>query len=284
LAAILSEDKPIGHQFVVASSDAGQRLDVFLASKVDRLSRGRIQLLIRSGQIRLNGELVRARQSVRPGDRIQFCEPGPERIDLEPEDVALEVLYEDENLLVVNKPAGITVHPGAGIQSGTLVNALLHHAPTLSSIGGELRPGVVHRIDKETSGCIVVAKDNTSHLRLSAQFAARKIRKFYLALCVPGFVKSAGEIVKPIGRHPIHRQKMTLPSEDGRRGRDTKLFARRVGWLWYFVRSLLGERIRSVYTCALSGIRFWGTSCMERGLWTTEGKCYMPGVSVFFIR
>jgi 23S rRNA pseudouridine1911/1915/1917 synthase len=218
LAAILSVDKPIGHEFVVASSDAGRRLDVFLASKIDRLSRGRIQLLIQSGHIRLNGELVRARQSVRAGDRIQFCEPGPERTDLEPEDVALEVLYEDENLLVVNKPAGITVHPGAGIQSGTLVNALLHHAPTLSSIGGELRPGVVHRIDKETSGCLVVAKDDTSHLRLSAQFAARKIRKFYLALCVSGFVKSAGEIVKPIGRHPIHRQKMTV-TERGRPAR-----------------------------------------------------------------
>ena len=209
-AAILSVDQPIDYQFVIASSDAGRRLDVFLASKIDRLSRARIQALIRSGYIRLNGEPSRARQNVRAGDRIELCEPEPERINLEPEDLAMEVLYEDEDLLVVNKQAGITVHPGAGIQSGTLVNALLHHAPTLSGIGGQLRPGVVHRIDKETSGCLVVAKNDASHLRLSAQFAGRKVRKFYLALCVPGFEKSAGEIVKPIGRHPIHRQKMTV--------------------------------------------------------------------------
>ena len=206
----MSVDQPIDYQFVVASSEAGRRLDVFLASKIDRLSRARIQALIRSGYIRLNGEPSRARQNVRAGDRIELCEPEPERINLEPEDLAMEVLYEDEDLLVVNKQAGITVHPGAGIQSGTLVNALLHHAPTLSGIGGQLRPGVVHRIDKETSGCLVVAKNDASHLRLSAQFAGRKVRKFYLALCVPGFEKSAGEIVKPIGRHPIHRQKMTV--------------------------------------------------------------------------
>jgi 23S rRNA pseudouridine1911/1915/1917 synthase len=206
----LSLDKPIDRQFFVASSDAGRRLDLFLVSKVDRLSRARIQALIRSGYIRLNGEPSRAKQTVRVGDRIEIYEPEPERVDLEAEDVALEVLYEDEDLLVVNKPAGMTVHPGAGVQSGTLVNALLHYAPTLSGIGGELRPGVVHRIDKETSGCLVVAKNNASHARLSAQFAGRKVRKFYLALCVPGFVKAAGEIVKPIGRHPIHRQKMCV--------------------------------------------------------------------------
>jgi 23S rRNA pseudouridine1911/1915/1917 synthase len=197
-------------QIVVTPPDAGERLDVFLARNIDRLSRARIQALIRSGHIQLNGESSRAKQAIRTGDRIDVSEPEPEKTVLQPEDIAVPILYEDQQLVVVNKPAGMTVHPGAGVQSGTLVNALLHSVSSLSGIGGELRPGVVHRLDKETSGCLVVAKDNVSHMRLSAQFAGRKVQKFYLALCVPGFTKLEGEIVKPIGRHPVHRQKMAV--------------------------------------------------------------------------
>jgi 23S rRNA pseudouridine1911/1915/1917 synthase len=195
---------------VVAPSDAGQRLDLFLAAQIDRLSRARIQTLIRSGHILLNGSTCRPRQIIRAGDKVLLSEPQPEPIVLQPEALRVPILFEDEHFLVVNKPAGMTVHPGAGVQSGTLVNALLHQVSNLSGIGGALRPGVVHRLDKETSGCLVVAKHDLAHLRLSNQFAGRKVQKFYLALCAGRFAKSTGEILKPIGRHPVQRQKMAV--------------------------------------------------------------------------
>jgi 23S rRNA pseudouridine1911/1915/1917 synthase len=203
-------DKRKIDQIIVAPSDAKQRLDLFLAAKVDRFSRTRIQMLIQSGNILLNGTACRAKQIICAGDEITISEMEPEPVDLRPEDIALPILFEDEHLVVVNKPAGMTVHPGAGVRSGTVVNALLHHVGNLSGLGGELRPGVVHRLDKETSGCLVVAKHDLAHLRLSSQFARRKIQKFYLALCAGKFVAAAGEIIKPIGRHPVHRQKMAI--------------------------------------------------------------------------
>jgi 23S rRNA pseudouridine1911/1915/1917 synthase len=197
-------------QIVVAPSDAGQRLDLFLTGQIDRLSRARIQTLIHSGHILLNGSICRPKQTIHAGDKVTVSEPKPEPIVLQPEALKVPILFEDEHLVVVNKPAGMTVHPGAGVQSGTLVNALLHQISNLSGIGGALRPGVVHRLDKETSGCLVVAKHDRAHLRLSNQFAGREVQKFYLALCAGRFTKSAGEIIKPIGRHPVHRQKMAI--------------------------------------------------------------------------
>jgi 23S rRNA pseudouridine1911/1915/1917 synthase len=197
-------------QIVVAPFDAGQRLDLFLAAQIDRLSRARIQTLIRSGHILLNGSICRPRQIIRAGDEVVVSEPQPEPIVQQPEELTVPILFEDEHLLVVNKPAGMTVHPGAGVRSGTLVNALLHQVSNLSGIGGTLRPGVVHRLDKETSGCLVVAKHDLAHLRLSNQFSERKVQKFYLALCAGKFTKFAGEIIKPIGRHPVQRQKMAV--------------------------------------------------------------------------
>jgi 23S rRNA pseudouridine1911/1915/1917 synthase len=205
-----SLDKGNIGQIVVAPSDAGQRLDLFLAAQIDRLSRARIQSLIRSGHILLNETKCRPRQNIRAGDKILISEPAPEPIVLQAEALSVPILFEDEHLLVVHKPAGMAVHPGAGVQSGTLVNALLHQVSNLSGIGGQLRPGVVHRLDKETSGCLVVAKHDLAHLRLSNQFAGRKVQKFYLALCAGGFKKLAGEIIKPIGRHPVQRQKMAI--------------------------------------------------------------------------
>ena len=195
---------------VVACADAGQRLDLFLVAQKGRWSRARIQALIRSGHILLNGTTSRAKQIIRAGDKVTVTEPESEPILLEPEALRVPMLFEDEHLLVVNKPPGMTVHPGSGVRSGTLVNALLHQVPNLSGIGGALRPGLVHRLDRETSGCLVVAKSDFAHLRLSSQFAGRKVQKHYLALCVGRFTNLAGDIVKPIGRHPVHRQKMAI--------------------------------------------------------------------------
>src|SRR5205085_9872023 len=136
-------------------------------------SRSRLQQLVRKEFITLNGSPARPRDLVHSGDRVQVSEPPLEKIDNQPEAIPLEILYEDDDLIVINKPAGLVVHPGAGHREHTLVNALLHHCPTLSGIGGQERPGIVHRLDKETSGCLVVAKNDFAHLELSRQFAAR---------------------------------------------------------------------------------------------------------------
>jgi 23S rRNA pseudouridine1911/1915/1917 synthase len=196
--------------FQAEPGDAGQRLDVMVSRRVTRLSRARIQNLIRSGCIRVNGQEVRVGKRVHPGDQITVNEPEARPVEIVAQPIALSILYEDPHLIVLNKPAGLSVHPGAGNPDGTLVNALLYHCTSLSGIAGELRPGVVHRLDKETSGCLVAAKDDLTHHRLSRQFASREVEKYYLALCQGKFSAKAGEISKSIGRHPVHRKKMTV--------------------------------------------------------------------------
>jgi 23S rRNA pseudouridine1911/1915/1917 synthase len=192
------------------------RLDQFLARELPRFSRSRLQTLIRNQNVRLNGAAARPRDPVRLGDRIEVTEPPPEKIDNLPEPIPLDVLYEDDELIVINKPAGLVVHPGAGQREHTLVNALLHHFPKLSGIGGKERPGIVHRLDKDTSGCLVVAKTDEAHRALSAQFAERKIDKIYLALVAGKMRRSAGTIEEKIGRHPVYRQRMSAHSTRGR--------------------------------------------------------------------
>ena len=192
------------------------RLDQFLARELPRFSRSRIQQLIRGQFVTLNGSPARPRDLVRIGDRVEVKEPPPEKIDAEPEAIPLDVLYEDEDLIVINKPPGLVVHPGAGQRHGTLVNALLHHFPKLSGIGGKERPGIVHRLDKETSGCLVAAKTDEAHRGLSAQFASRSVEKIYLALVAGKLRKSSGAIEEKIGRHPVQRQRMSVAPKHGR--------------------------------------------------------------------
>src|SRR4029077_3973884 len=148
----------------------------------------------RAGFVRLNGKAARPRDLVRAGDRVDLTEPPPEKIDTQPQPIPIEVLFEDDDLIVINKPAGLVVHPGAGHRDHTLVNALLYHFPTLSGIGGKERPGIVHRLDKETSGCLVVAKNDETHRGLSIQFADRTVEKIYLVLVAGKLRKSAGVI------------------------------------------------------------------------------------------
>ena len=192
------------------------RLDRFLARELPSYSRSRIQQLIRGKFVLLNGKLARPSDLVRGGDRIDLAEPPPEKIDTPAEPIALNILFEDDDLIVINKPGGLVVHPGAGHREHTLVNALLYHSPALSGIGGKERPGIVHRLDKETSGCIVVAKNDKAHRGLSEQFAARSVEKIYLALVAGRLKKSAGVIEERIGRHPVHRERMSVPSSGGR--------------------------------------------------------------------
>ncbi|PYL61605.1 MAG: RluA family pseudouridine synthase [Verrucomicrobia bacterium] len=205
--------------FVVTENDEKLRLDQFLAKRLPQFSRSRIQQLIRSGFVRLNEQTTRPRQVVRRGDKIDLREPPPVKIDVQPEPIPLEILFEDGDIIVINKPAGLTVHPGAGQREHTLVNALLHHCSTLSGIGGEQRPGIVHRLDKETTGCLVAAKNDIAHRELSKQFAARTVEKIYLALVAGKLRKTVGVIEEKIGRHPVHRQRMSVASPRGRAAR-----------------------------------------------------------------
>lgn len=197
--------------FVVPGEAHGRRLDHFLAAMLPDDSRSRLQSLIRQGHVLLNGEKARPSEPVRPGDKVDLFRPAATPCPTAaPEDIALDILQEDDAIIVINKPAGLVVHPGAGNLNGTLVSALLHHCDHLSGIGGVERPGIVHRLDKETSGCMVVAKTDAAHRSLSAQFADRTVQKTYLALVAGCPKQPAGIIDAPITRHPVHRQKMAV--------------------------------------------------------------------------
>ncbi len=203
-------------QLTVARDRSGLRLDRFLALELNDFSRARLQTLIREGFVRLNGKTPRPRDPVRSGDNVELTEPELEKIEAQPEPMALEILFEDDDLLVLNKPAGMVMHPGAGHLRHTLVNALLAHCKNLSGIGGRERPGIVHRLDKETSGCLVVAKNDATHRALSKQFAARTMQKIYLALVAGIPRQSSGVIDAAIARHPVHRQRMSIARRQGR--------------------------------------------------------------------
>jgi len=202
----------------VAADQAGERLDRYLASVLPGHSRSQVQRLIEQGHVRVEGREVRANLLIKAGDRIAVVVPAPSPATPEAEDIPLTVLYEDADLIVIDKPAGMVVHPAAGHASGTLVNALLHHVQDLSGVGGELRPGIVHRLDKGTSGVMVVAKHDKAHEELSRQFAAREVEKEYLAL-VWGEVMAGRRIDAPIGRDPNNRKKMSSESARLRRTR-----------------------------------------------------------------
>lgn len=197
------------------------RIDRYLAQLDElELSRSRIQQLIGDGHVRLNGEAVTKKSRVRLDDRIDIHIPEAKHIEgLTPsaEGAAqLKVLFEDDDLLVINKAAGVVVHPGAGHHGSTLVEALMAHCQELSSIGGYYRPGIVHRLDRETSGVMVVAKNDRSHVALSEQFAQRQVNKIYQTLVIGAFQKRSGVIERPIGRHPVDRKRMTSKSGRGR--------------------------------------------------------------------
>jgi 23S rRNA pseudouridine1911/1915/1917 synthase len=204
----------------VERSLPSERLDTFLREKFPAMSRGAIQRLIEEGHIRVNERAVKPTHRPRAGEQIQIHWPEAKAAEAQPEQIPLDVLYEDDRLLVLNKPAGLVVHPAAGHEEHTLVNALLHHcAGQLSGIGGVARPGIVHRLDKETSGCMVVAKTDDTHLALSAQFAGRKVEKIYHAILCGEVPRDEGEIRAAIARHPSHRKRMAVTEDLGRQAR-----------------------------------------------------------------
>jgi len=192
------------------------RLDLFLSRQDTDLSRTRIKSLIETGRITVNGETARPSRILRPGDRVRIVYPEPEPVEITPEPIALDVLYEDRHLIAVNKPPGLVVHPAAGHRSGTLVHALLHHCTELSGIGGVQRPGIVHRLDKGTSGVIVAAKDDRAHQGLARQFKEHAMSKQYRAVVYGVERPRSGVYRSSIGRHPLHRKKMASVHSGGK--------------------------------------------------------------------
>ena len=202
-------------EFTVPADFDGQRLDRFLVSVLAEHSRSQIQRLIADGRVAVPRGTAKPNLAMREGDQVAVDIPPPAPSELASEELPLEILFQDEDVAVLNKPAGMVVHPGAGHVSGTLVNALLHHIDDLSGIGGELRPGIVHRLDRGTSGVMVVAKNDTAHQELARQFEEREVEKEYIAL-VWGVVQAGRRIDAAIGRDPVHRQKMSARAKHAR--------------------------------------------------------------------
>jgi len=209
--------------YSVAPEAAGQRLDAWLAAQLDGVSRSRVQLLLSEGKVLVDQKPAKASLKLRGGESVEVTgDPTPPPLRAIPEEIPLEIIYEDGDLSVVNKPAGMMVHAGSGATDdarnlGTLVNALLHHYRQLSSAGGDLRPGIVHRLDKQTSGLIIIARNDATHFKLADMFSRRQMRKTYLALVHGNLKQDAGTINAPISRDAIRRTRMTTRRNTGAR-------------------------------------------------------------------
>ena len=205
---------------VVDAADVGTRLDRFVAA-TGIVTRSAVEKMIDSGALTVNGAMSNKNYRLRLGDVVELQLPDPEPSEIVPQDIPLDILYEDDDLLVVNKPCGMVVHPAAGNPDGTLVNALLYHCgASLSGIGGVIRPGIVHRIDKDTSGLLVVAKNDATHQGLSEQLKGHHINRIYFAIAIGNFREDEGVIDAPIGRHPVDRKRMAVIRNGDLRSRE----------------------------------------------------------------
>ena len=206
----------IRSRFQVAPGEI-KRLDLFLREKLPRLSRSRIQKAIKDGQVKVNGLIARPGQKLKPQEVVEISvEEKAATSDLEAQPIELEVIYEDEQILVINKPFGLVVHPGAGLTGGTLANGLIFYYPEIKEVGSPLRPGIIHRLDKDTSGLMVVARTQAAYNFLKQQFEERTVEKIYLGLAKGRFKEKEGIISLPVGRHPALRQKMSVKSKKPR--------------------------------------------------------------------
>jgi 23S rRNA pseudouridine1911/1915/1917 synthase len=204
------------HSFTVEAEGAGARLDHFLSNHMPEFSRSRIQSWIDEGRVRVDGAPKKSSWKLRAGERVEVDPAQLKPLRAFAEEIPLDILYEDEEVVAINKPAGLVVHAGAGRDSGTLVNALLHHFENLSSVGGDLRPGIVHRLDRGTSGVMLVARTDAAHRHLAQQFSSRQVHKIYLALVQGKVMKESGVIESAITRDPVHRTRMTARLGTGR--------------------------------------------------------------------
>ena len=212
----ISTEQSAEIRFTVDKSQCGQRLDIFLAQSDADISRSHVKYVIEEGDVLVNGKAPKVSQKLKEGDVIVLTQRPPQEAIALPQNIPLNIVYEDTAIIVINKPVGMVVHPAPGNADKTLVNALLFHCHDLSGIGGVLRPGIVHRLDKDTSGLIVAAKSDDAHRHLSAQFERHEVHKKYLALVCGDVKDNQGEIVKPVGRHTIDRKKMSTNTKRGK--------------------------------------------------------------------
>lgn len=205
-------------KLIVDSIEEAVRLDWYISKELNDISRSYVQKLIKNGNVKVNNKIIASKKyKLNENDEIEIEIPEPEKLKLEAEDIAIEIIYEDYDVLVVNKPQGMVVHPAPGHYSGTLVNALLYHSQSLSSINGIVRPGIVHRIDKDTSGLLMVAKNNKAHNFLAAQLKEHSINRVYYALVNGNIKTNSGTIDAPVGRHPVNRFKRAVVEKNGKR-------------------------------------------------------------------
>ena len=267
----------MSEQIEITAEESGERIDALLARLVPELTRSAAQRLLEEGLVTLGGVPVKKNRRTEPGEVYAALLPEPELPEPEPQDIPLDIVYEDADVVVVNKPRGMVVHPAPGHPDGTLVNALLWHCgESLSGVGGERRPGIVHRIDKDTSGLIIAAKNDFAHLALSAQLADRSLSRVYEAVARGEFREEAGTVDAPIGRHPTERKRMAV-TERGSRPAVThwEVIARYRGWTHIRCRLETGRthqiRVHMAYIGhPLLGDMVYGAKKPERGL---EGQC-----------
>lgn len=267
----------------------GHRLDVFLSEVWPELSRAQAKRLVASGAVAVGGVLKKASYALKPGDEVCVTLPDPEPSQLQPESIPLDIAYEDRYLLVVNKPAGLTIHPAAGARRGTLVHALLYHCEDLSGIGGVLRPGIVHRLDKGTSGLLVVAKTDSVHRHLSEQIRERSLKRVYRAIVWgwPGAEK--GTVDASVGRHPTDRKKMAVLESGGKRAVTRFKLIRRYDFLSLLELELETGRTHQIRThmahlgCPVFGDPEYGgrrkALNASRGRFAREGAALLKGIS-----
>lgn len=203
-------EENIQEEFEFQIEQKSGRVDKYLTTELDTMSRSKVQNLIADGYVIVNGETIKANYKLETGDKVEVFVPEPEAVDVEAEDIPLDIIYEDKDIVLINKAQGMVVHPGAGNPNGTLVNALLFHIKDLSGINGEIRPGIVHRLDKDTSGILMVAKNDEAHVNLSEQLQNRTVKRIYWALVHGVLPHEHGTINAPIGRDPKDRQKFTV--------------------------------------------------------------------------
>lgn len=203
-------EENIQEEFEFQIEQKSGRVDKYLTTELDTMSRSKVQNLIADGYVIVNGETIKANYKLEAGDKVEVFVPEPEAVDVEAEDIPLDIIYEDKDIVLINKAQGMVVHPGAGNPNGTLVNALLFHIKDLSGINGEIRPGIVHRLDKDTSGILMVAKNDEAHVNLSEQLQNRTVKRKYWALVHGVLPHEHGTINAPIGRDPKDRQKFTV--------------------------------------------------------------------------
>jgi 23S rRNA pseudouridine1911/1915/1917 synthase len=260
-------------ELVVPAEQAGVRLDRFLASELSEMSRTRIQMLMEEGRVLVDGAAMKPSHKIEPGSTVRIEIPPPPAAGVEPEDIPLEVLYEDDNIAVINKPAGIIVHPGAGADAGTLVAALLHRfggIDGLSTVGGPLRPGIVHRLDKDTSGVILIARNDAAHRKLVKDFQARLVSKTYLALLHGKMKGEKGIVDLPVTRDLHRRARMTARRREGREARTDWIVRLRLGGFTLIEADLHTGRTHQIRVhfsalgCPVVGDTLYGAPRQER--------------------